>query len=253
MKIGLCTGLENLELTRRLGFDYIECAVSAIASLSDEEYEKTLANVKASSIPVERMNVLFPGTIKLIGPEKDQKITDAYLEKAFTRASAMGTKTIVFGSGKARAIPSGIPFGQGYRELVAVTKQIGAIAGKHGLTIAIEPLNCEETNCINSVKEGAMLEADADSPHVRLLADLFHMLKENESLENILAVKQLGHTHIALLEGRSFPTRAAKEVEAFFTVLKTINYTGTMSIEGRTENLEKDAALGLKVLRALDF
>ena len=251
MRIGLCTGLENLELTSRLGFDYIECAVSGIASLSDGEYEKALAAVNASSISIERMNVLFPGTIKLLGPEKNQKLIDEYLEKALTRAAALGAKTVVFGSGKARMIPDAVPFRQGYRELVEAAKRIGAIAGNHGLVIAIEPLNREETNCINSLKEGAMLEADVDSPSVGLLADLYHMLKENENLENILAVKHLKHTHIALLEGRSFPTKATKEVETFFDMLNRINYSGTMSIEGRAENLENDAASSLKVLRSL--
>ena len=251
MRIGLCTGLENLELTRRLGFDYIECAVSAIASLSDEEYQKTLAAVKACPIAVERVNVLFPPSIKLFGPERDQKVMDEYLEKAFTRVKELGAETVVFGSGRARAIPESISFGQGYRELVEVTKRIGAIAGKHGLTIAIEPLNREETNCINSVKEGAMLEADVASPHVGLLADLYHILKDNESIENIIAVKTLKHTHVALLEGRGFPVKVTKELEAFFEALKKINYAGTMSIEGRAEDLEKDAALSLSVLRSL--
>ena len=251
MKIGLCTGLENLELVRRLGFDYIECAVSGIAALSDDDYQKALAAVKASPIKVERANVLFPGTIKLFGPDKDQKLIDEYLEKAFTRIAAMGAKAVVFGSGKARAIPMDVSFGRGYRELVAATRHIGDIAGKHGLCVAIEPLNRDESNCVNSVKEGAMLEADADSPHVGLLADLYHMLKENEKMENILAVKALKHTHIALLEGRGFPVRAAEEAKAFFDALRKIGYDGTMSIEGRTENLEKDAALGLEVLRSL--
>ena len=251
MKIGLCTGLENLELTRRLGFDYIECTVSGIAALPDAEFEKALADVKASSIKVERANVLFPPSIKLFGPEKDQKVIDEYLEKAFVRVSALGGKAVVFGSGKARAIPADVPFGRGYRELVAATKHIGEIAGKHGLCIVVEPLNRDESNCINSVKEGAMLEADVDSPHVGLLADLYHMLKENESMENILAAKILRHTHIALLEGRGFPIKATEEVRAFFDALKKINYDGTMSIEGRTEDLEKDAAQSLEVLRSL--
>ena len=251
MRIGLCTGLENLELTERLGFDYIECTVSGIAAMTGAEYENALAAVEKSKIKVERMNVLFPGTIKLIGPEKDQKVIDEYLEKAFSRIGALGAKTVVFGSGKARAIPENIPFGKGYRELVAVTKRMGEIAGKHGLCIAIEPLNREETNSVNSVKEGAMLEADADSSAVGLLADLYHILKENESLDNILAAKQLKHTHIALLEGRGFPVKATDEVKAFFGVLKKIGYTGTMSVEGKTENLEKDAALSLAVLRSL--
>ncbi|MDR1902761.1 MAG: sugar phosphate isomerase/epimerase [Treponema sp.] len=250
MKIGLCTGLDNLELTQKLGFDYIECMVSAIASLSDGEFAKTQDIVKASPIKVERVNVLFPRTIKLLGPEKDQKAIDEYLEKAFARVSSLGARVVVFGSGAARAVPQEIPFRQGYRELVAATKRIGEIAGNHRLTISIEPLNREESNCINSVKEGAMLEADAASTSVGLLADLYHMLRENESMDNILAVKVLKHTHIALLEGRGFPVKASQEVEAFFDALRKIGYDSTMSIEGRTENLEQDAAAALKVLRS---
>jgi sugar phosphate isomerase/epimerase len=250
MKIGLCTGLENLELTQKLGFDYIECAVSTIASLNDEEFAQAEALVNASSIKVERVNVLFPRTIKLLGPEKNQKLTDDYLEKAFARVGALGAQVAVFGSGVARAIPPEIPFRQGYRELVAVTKRIGEIAGNHRLTISIEPLNREESNCINSVKEGAMLEGDAGSASVGLLADLYHMLKENESMDSLLAVKVLKHTHIALLEGRGFPVKATGEVEAFFDALRKIGYDCTMSIEGRTENLEQDAAAALKVLRS---
>ena len=251
MRIGLCTGLENLELVGRLGFDYIECTVSGIAAMPEADYKNALGSLEKGRVKMERANVLFPRNIALIGPLKDQKATDEYLENAFARVSEIGVKTVVFGSGKARAFPEEVSFGKGYRELVAATKRIGEIAGKYGLGIVIEPLNREESNCINSVKEGAMLEADVNSPNVVLLADLYHMLKENESMENILAVKSLGHTHIALLEGRGFPVKATDEVKAFFEALKKINYDGTMSIEGRAENLEKDAAASLEVLRSL--
>ena len=251
MRFGLCTGLENIELCARLGFDYIECAVSAITALSDEDYEKALAAVKASAVKMERANVLFPGGMTLIGPGNDLKAFAGYLEKAFPRLSALGAATVVFGSGKARAIPPELPFGRGYRELVAMTKRIGEIAGDHGITIAIEPLNREECNCINSVKEGAMLEADAGLPSVGLLADLYHMLKDKESMDNIIAVKSLKHTHVALLEGRGFPVKQTPDLAAFFGALKQIAYDGTMSIEGKTENLESDAAESLKTLRAM--
>ena len=251
MRFGLCTEIKNLELTAKLGFDYIECAVSSITAMTDEEYEKTLSNVKASPVKMERANVLFPAEIKLIGKEADQKTIDEYLNKAFSRVSALGAKVVVFGSGKARQFPVGIPFSESYRELVSVTKRIGELAGKFGITIAIEALNLGESNCINSLKEGAMLEADANMPNVGLLADLYHILMDNESLDNITLVKNLIHTHVALLEGRGYPIKANTDLAAYIMSLKKISYNDTMSIEGRTENLEKDAALGLEVLRSL--
>jgi sugar phosphate isomerase/epimerase len=88
---------------------------------------------------------------------------------------------------------------------------------------------------------------------VELLADLFHILKEKEPMENIVAAKKITHTHIALLEGRAFPTICDDDVKAFFGALKQIGYTGTMSIEGKAGNLEADAAAALKVLKLFIF
>jgi sugar phosphate isomerase/epimerase len=250
MKFGVCESLDNLELVERLGFDYIECAVSALSTMSDEDFEKAQEKVRKNRIKVERVNMLFPRTIKLIG--KDASSPDeirAYLEKAFARVKSLGGTIAVFGSGRSRNFPEDLPFAQAYRELVKATKITGEAAATYGITIAIEPLNRGESNCINSVKEGAMLEADADTESVGLLADLYHMLKDNEPMDDIILAKNLKHTHIALLEGRAFPTYLNDDVKNFLTALKNAGYDGTISIEGKTENLEKDAESSLKVLR----
>ena len=252
MRFGLCTGPENLEMVVRLGFEYIECAVTAVEAMSDDDFAAFRAKVDKSPIKVERFNVLFPGTIRLIGPEADREKISAYLERAFSRVKVLGGSAVVFGSGRSRAFPPEMPYRDAFKELIKVTRLIGEIAAKFGITVVIEPLNRDETNCINSVREGAMLEACADVSSVELLADLYHILKENEPMENILRVKKLKHTHIALLEGRAFPTVLDKDVEAFFKSLKAIGYSGTMSIEGKTENLETDAAAALKVLRSAE-
>ena len=38
MKFGICTSIENINLLAEMGFDYIECGVSKLASLSEEEF-----------------------------------------------------------------------------------------------------------------------------------------------------------------------------------------------------------------------
>jgi sugar phosphate isomerase/epimerase len=251
MRIGLCTTPDNLDLAARLGFDYVEFAVSAIEALSDDEFSGIKSKIDKSSIKAERFNVLFPGSLKLTGVEADHGKIHAYLEKAFARVKALGGTVVVFGSGKCRTFPQGIAFKQTYKELVNVTKLIGEIAARYTITVAIEPLNRTETNCINSLIEGAMLEADVDMPSIGLLADLYHILRENEPMTDILLVKELKHTHVAVLEGRAFPTSSDKDVEAFFNALKQAGYNGTMSIEGSAKDLEKDAAAALKILRSL--
>jgi sugar phosphate isomerase/epimerase len=247
MKFGLCTDPENLELVERLGFDYIECAVTTLEAMSDADFEAFRSKVNQSSIKVERCNVLLPGTVQLIGSKAEG--LSAYLEKVFPRIKALGGSVVVFGSGRSRAFPADMAYGDAFRELIKITRQIGDAAAKYGITVVIEPLNKEETNCVNSVREGAMLQAAVDHPSIGLLADLFHMLKDKEPMENILSAKKITHTHIARLEGRAFPTIADNDIKAFFGALKQIGYSGTMSIEGKAANLEADAAAALKVLR----
>jgi sugar phosphate isomerase/epimerase len=250
MKFGLCTDISNVNLAAQWGFDYIECNLSSIAALGDAEFAAAVAAVKAAPIAVERVNVMFPGSIKLIGPEADHRARDAYLEKAFARVKALGASVAVFGSGGSRRIPADYPFGKGYRELVQATKQIGAIAAKHAIMVAIEPLNRGETNVINSLREGAMLEAAVDAPSVGLLADLYHICTDNAPIEDVIAIKHFIHIHIAQPEGRRYPTAVTPVVEAFFNALAKIGYTGTMSIEAGTDDMEHDAAAALAVLRS---
>ena len=71
MRFGLCTGPENFELAGRLGFDYVECAVTTVEAMSDEDFNAFRIGVSKSPIKVERFNVLFPGTMRLIGPDAD--------------------------------------------------------------------------------------------------------------------------------------------------------------------------------------
>ena len=68
MKLGLCTGFDNLELAAKIGFDYIECAFSILATMPDEDYQRLLARKNAFPIPVSKANLFLPGDITPIGP-----------------------------------------------------------------------------------------------------------------------------------------------------------------------------------------
>ena len=86
--------------------------------------------------------------------------------------------------------------------------------------------------------------------NVGLLADAFHMRKENEDLSFISKCSPLLHTHIALKEGRVFPTEECDEVKEFFLALKSAAYNNRMSIEGKSDDIKSDSIKALRVLRA---
>lgn len=252
MRFGLCTDIRNVKMVEGCGYDYIDGKLNQIAAFSDGEFEEVLALMKSSSLKMERASLLYPKTMALLGKDYDEKAMVGYLEKAFGRMNSLSCPLVVFGSGKSRMLPEGMKWTDGFLSLVKVTQLTADIAAKYGIDIAIETLNRSETNMINTLTEGAALQAVVAKKNVGLLADAFHMRKEGEDMSKIISCSPLMHTHIALKEGRAFPTEMSDEVEEFFAVLKTAGYDGTMSIEGKSEKVEEDSVKALEVLRKYD-
>jgi len=255
MKIGICIAPDMLAAAKCAGFAYAELNISAVAAMEDDAFEALLVQVKSVGLPVEAMNVLLPGGITLLGAEATAAVElDAYLERAFARAEALGASTVVFGSGRARRRPEGMQEEEAQAALVPIARRMGDAAARHKLTIVVEPLNTKETNTINSIAEGAALVAGIAHTNVRLLADYYHMAVEKESMEAIkrLPAGTLCHAHIARGEGRTFPLSAAEDdYEGFFAALKSVGYDGRVSIEGGTQDFEQDAPRALAFLKSL--
>ena len=250
MKIGVSTNVENINIAQSIGFDYIEVNASGISALSDSEFEEKLAIVNAADIKCECFNILFPATIALFGDNAaDSNELEKYLNHTFKRLQALGGKIAVFGSGRSRTFPQNVSFFDAYRKLVDIATMIGEIAAKYGLIVVDEPLNPNESNVIRTVAEGAMLVAQVNSENLQLLADGYHMFISDEPLDNIKLAGKLKHTHIATKDGRRYPTVQDELLSEFFAQLSAIGYDERISIEGRTDDFEKDAPAALAFLR----
>ncbi len=251
MKIGFCAKLDRIEEVAAAGFDYIEPPVSAAAAWTEEEFEQYLGLVKKAPIPVPSFNVLFPGEITLLGPDADEQKIVRYLHGAFERVMKLGGRTVVFGSGKSRKRPESLPYGAAFRRLVALTRTMGNIAGQYGVTLAIEPLNRGETNMINSVAEGACLEAAADHPRVKLLADYYHIAVEHQPPEDLVRLGGIAHCHIATAEGRRAPLVKEEGFKTLFAAMKQTGYDGLISVEGKADDLSKEGPVCVQMLKNL--
>ncbi len=247
MRIGI-TGIENAAAAE-MGYDYLEVNASSLALLPEGEFEKELAAIQSCGLPAECANVLFRD-IRLL-TEEGGKQAEAYLRGAFERLRRIGVRLVVFGSGGARRKPEGMSFAEGWRRLRDVTSLIGSVAGEYGMQIAIEPLCREEANMVNTVVEGAALASAVDLPNVWVLADSYHMFKDGEPLENLRTVGRLSHVHVALRDGRSFPTYAENQMRLFMNELHAIGYDGRITIEANTRCFAQEGPLALKTLRML--
>lgn len=251
MKFGICTDVKLIKEVQQLGFDYLEAKLNALSCLSEEEFEEVVKLVHSSGIAVERCCLLFPKSMVVIGSAYDEAEMVAYLHKAFARMHTLGSSLVVFGSGKSRFIPQGMSYQKAFQELVEVTRVIGQVASEYGIKVAIEPLNRNETNLINSLVEGAALQAMVDLENVGLLADAYHMGTEGESLHTISLVSPLMHAHIATKEGRRFPLCVDQELLGFFSALKESGYDLSVSIEGKSDDWQNDAVRSLATMRSL--
>ncbi|MFC1563657.1 sugar phosphate isomerase/epimerase family protein [candidate division KSB1 bacterium] len=250
-EIGVCTSISNHKILEENGCSFIEESVGRflVPNEPDDVFLENLEKLKESSLPVYACNGFIPGELKSVGPETDHEKILLYAETAFKRAQQCGIKTIVFGSGASRRIPEGFGKDQAEKQFIDLLKRMGSIAGKYGVVVSIEPLNMRETNFINTLNEGVEITKTVDHNNIRLLADLYHMLQENETPAEIInAGGLLFHCHIAEKDKRTPPGIVRDNFKPYFEALKQINYRGRISIECRWDDMKEQMPIAVEYL-----
>lgn len=253
LPLGICTSYDKAPLLKSLGYSFIEENVGRFLIPSeggDEQYKKNVEALHAQQFPVRSYVSFFPGTLKSVGQDTHH---DAILQRAdlaLKRAKECGSADIVFGSGGSRAIPDGFDREKAKQQHIELSKKMALLAEKHGVTLAIEPLNRSETNFINSLAEGVEIIEAVNHPRFRLLCDIYHMMKDNEGPEQIVKYgKYITHCHIAEKQNRTSPGLVGDDFTAYFKALKKIKYKGGLSIECRWKDFDSEAKKSIEVLK----
>lgn len=235
MRIGLCTSsLANTALIAASGLDYVEENVQSFLAPegTDESFSHRLALAKVCAKPILAANCFLPAELKCVGKGVDRSRLLAYAEQAFTRAHRAGIELIVFGSGGSRQVPEGFDHGAAEKQFCHLLADLGPLAARHGVTVVVEPLHHEECNFINTVAQGAGLVRWVNHPSIRLLADLFHMMREHEPPSSLIEHGDvIRHVHLAEREERTAPGVKGDNFRPFFRALQAIGYDRTISLE----------------------
>jgi len=242
-----------LEATKAAGADYLEFGVGVTDADNDSTKLDVLrAALDGGPLGIEAFNGFIPPHHRITGPNVDLPKLLNYASTALKRCKQIGGKVVVLGSGGARSVPEGFSMDTAREQFIQFGTELGPIAEAAGITIAIEPLNQREDNLINSVGQGAAIMDEIAHPSIRLLADLYHIAEDKESLENTAnAGARLAHTHLADL-GRVAPGCAPDGEEdflGFFRALRTAGYdrlgaNARCSFEGSlTDILEQSGPL----------
>lgn len=258
MKLGVCTNPANIQIAADCGYDYLECSLTYLAGLSEEEYQALLAQKPTFPIPITCCNGMLPAEVPITGPKADPQQQIAYVDKAFARASALGIKIVVFGSNTARNVPEGACYTEGWRQIAGFLRLCIPYCEKYGITIAIEPLRRVSANILNLVSEAQILAALIDHPRITVLADTFHMLSCHEPWDAMTkAGKLLTHVHISYptpdLSTRYYPAPddGCEDYAVIIETLKAMHYEGGISVEAAVRDFPSDCKAAAECLKPL--
>lgn len=210
----------------------------------EEVFAKRLAKALESPLPVLACNgFIRPAHLRCVGPEANHDAVLVWAESAFKRLKRVKGKFIVFGSSGARKLPDGWAKEKADDQFISLLKQMGPLAEKEGIIVAVEQLQASECNYINRIGEGARLIRAAGHPNIRLLADLFHMARMGDTPADLKAAMDVVvHIEIAEKQDRTYPGVKGDDFRPFFRVLKESGYKGAISIEGKGSDDQVAAA-----------
>ena len=239
---------EGCRAIAALGYDCAEATVGMITSLSDEDVAFLQNEHAAGRFDLAACNSFIPGHLPIVTDDNGTEALYAFVDGAIARMASLGVRYVVFGSGRVRTIPEGCDRAKAEKQIEAFISHCNDVCGKHGMILVIEPLNRAETNWCNKVSEGAEIVRRLNLDNVRLLADGYHMAREEEPLSVIAENRDiLLHCHVASSD-RRIPGKTEYE-GAFLDALKAIGYDGIVTVECGFGDFQKEAAEAAEYLR----
>ena len=251
-RLGVCTSPDKALLLKDAGYAYIEIGIRSflMPDKPDSLFAFNLQQAEKSALPLYSGNGFFPGEMRLTGPDVNMKAILDYTKTAMQRAQKTGIKIFVLGSGGARRIHEGFSREEAKAQFVGLCKEIALLGEKYDVVVAIEPLRKEETNFINTVREGTEIAKEVNHPNLGVLADFYHMACENEEVAAIVEARDwLKHCHIAEKEIRSAPGVKGDDFIPYLSALKQINYKGAISMECRWDRFDSEVKAAIESLK----
>jgi sugar phosphate isomerase/epimerase len=253
LTIGLCGSWDKSSLAKQAGCSYIEAGVANVLmpDKPNADFSKQFEILsKNQALPIECFNVFLPKELKSVGDQANHEGIANYASLAFQRAEIVGARIIVFGSSGSRTIPDGFDRAKAKEQFIALCQMLAQLAAKRNITLAVEQLNQSETNFINTLQESAEIVEAVHHPHLKMICDIYHALKENDAASELIRYKEhLVHCHIAEKKERTPPGVVGDDFKPYFKALKKINYKGRVSLECKWKKMESELPMAVKVLQ----
>jgi len=259
LKIALCNELfVNWELENvisycaDLGYDGIEIAPFTLGEWPNElpvkrrdSLRNFADNHKIDIVGLHWLLVGSPG-LSLSSPDPEvRRFTEKYLIDLIDLCADLGGRILVFGSPSQRNIGVDQTLPQVWKYAKEIFSHCLPAAEKRNVTICLEPLSPQETNFINTAKQGIKFVKEMNHPHFQLHLDVKAMSYEKKSIPEIIrmASPYLRHFHVNDQDGHE-PGYGMLDFQPIIEALREGDYNEYISVEvfDYTDGPEKIAA-----------
>lgn len=223
----------NLPLLPRVkswGFDGVEVPLFVPSGFAAAEIRKGL---EANGLACTVCSVLLPG-LSLISDDGDvRRKTRSHMQDVVKAAAEAGA-TVVAGPlySPVGYLPGRRRTPDEWKWAVEGHQSLGDALARHGVTMAIEPLNRFETFFLNTAADAAKLSADINHPNVGVLFDTFHANIEEKNIGDGYRTVGTHLKHVHTCENdRGIPGSGHVEWKSVFQALADIRYDGWLTIE----------------------
>jgi D-psicose/D-tagatose/L-ribulose 3-epimerase len=224
--------LHLIEEFKNYGAEVIELAIYDPSSVTPS---KVLDALDKAMLPVPITCGIFGPGRDLRGSKEEVQNSVNYLNSLLQLAEKLNSKLICgpMYSSVGRTNSHSPEEREAQQEQIAkALKPLCEKAENMGITLAMEPLNRFETDCINTVDQAIELIQRVGRPNLKIHVDTFHMnIEENNSKASILrAAQHIGHFH-ASASHRGLLGQDQVHWAEVFSALHAINYQGDIVIE----------------------
>lgn len=237
---------------KALGFDAVELFPESVAAIDPAQLAALLQQhgMELSALGTGAGKALH--RLSLTSAQAEIRAQGRAFVAAMIEAAAPFHAAVIIGSMQG-VVEASVERSEALAWLRAALNELGDLAQRHGVMLLIEPLNRYETDVLNRISDGVEIVQSLDTDGVAILADLFHMNIEEQSLPSSIreAAGRVGFVHIADSNRRAAGLghiNFAEVVEA----LQAIGYDGYVSAEALPyPSPDEAAAQTMSACRAL--
>ena len=217
---------QALDICAQAGFHQVEL-VGEFKKWSDDDYTRIIARMKTLGITIDSVAGTSTGFADPNGG--DAFIAD--LTQLIPKVKRLGSKQIIFVSGKKLDVPQAIQ----HQACIDNLKRAVTLLDAAGMNGVIEPIDRLEqpTIYLDGVNEAFEICRAVGSPNMRVLYDLYH---EQRSQGNIIEkleknIDWVGLIHIADVPGRHEPGTGEMNFDNIYHTLARLKYHGPIAME----------------------